>query len=523
MSTSQQQPSAGGTRHASTFQAIDPRTGEPIAPMFTEADDAAVDAAVAAAAAAVGPFGDAPLEMRAELLRGIASRLDDARAEIVATADRETGLGEGRLEGELDRTCNQLRMFADVVSDGTFLDVIIDTETATSPDLRRYLRPLGPVAVFGASNFPLAFSVAGGDTASALAAGCPVVVKGHPAHPSTSERCGEAIADAVVAAGLPHGVFSLLQAAGVDAARRLVQAPAVSAVGFTGSQEAGRALFDLAAARPTPIPVYAEMGSLNPMVVTPGAAETRAEDVAQRFVGSIVLGTGQFCTKPGLLFVPDDGAGRDVERLVADELGGARVEHLLHPGVRDRLASGVARLRGTEGVELLAELAPGDGAGIRHPAVVFVTDTETLATVPSLQEEQFGPVALLVRYASASDLDEALCRLPGSLTGTIHATEGESELRGRIQRTLLERVGRVVHDGVPTGVAVTPSMHHGGPYPATTSPLHTSVGATAVRRFQRPVLLQDAPVVVLPDALRDENPLGIWRRVDGELTKDPIG
>ena len=514
-----------GTRSGApdaSFRAVDPRSGRAFGPSFPEADASDVDEAVQQAAATSATVADTPLTQREALLRQIADRLESAGEEIVRIADHETALGLARLEGELRRTCGQLRLFADIVAEGSFLDVAIDTATETTPDLRRFLVPLGPVGVFGASNFPLAFSVAGGDTASALAAGCPVVVKAHPSHPATSQRCGEEVVEAVASSGFPAGVFSLLHAREVASAQHLVRADGLTAIAFTGSLQAGRAIFDVAAGRAVPIPVYAEMGSLNPMVITPEAAGRRAASLADTFVSSMTLGVGQFCTKPGLLFVPDTEGGRRVEAGIADAVRTSTLGCLLSTGVRDRLDRGTACLEATTGVDRLAQgLEAPDG--ITYPAEVFVTRTDVLLTASGLLEEQFGPVAVLVRYGSLDELEQALARLPGSLTATIHAEPSEGETRARVQRVLLARVGRVIHDGVPTGVAVSHAMHHGGPYPATTSPLHTSVGSAAVRRFLRPVALQDAPADVVPPQARDDNPLGIWRRVDGELTRSPLG
>jgi NADP-dependent aldehyde dehydrogenase len=464
-----------------------------------------VDTVARAAAAAFETTRSATDAQRAGWLTAIADRLDAAVDELVALADEETALGETRLRGEVGRTTGQLRMFAAVVTEGSYLEATIDhaapDATPPRPDLRRMLRPTGPVAVFAASNFPFAFSVAGGDTASALAVGCPVVVKAHPGHPRTSRRTADLVEEALAAAGAPAGAFALVD--GFDAGLELVDHPAITAVAFTGSLAGGRALHDRAAARPAPIPFFGELGSINPVVVTADADAARGAELATGLAGSFQLGAGQFCTKPGVVFVPDGSA---LEAALAP-LVGADLPRMLTPSIADGFQSGSARVEAVAGVELLA----GGAAG---PAVA-VTDVATLRShADELLAEVFGPFALLVRYDSRTELAEALADLEGSLTATLHAAPGEpvDDLLPRLEAI----AGRVLFAGWPTGVAVTWSQHHGGPWPATTSQ-HTSVGATAVRRFLRPIVYQDAPDAVLPAALRDANPLGIPRRIDGTL------
>lgn len=464
-----------------------------------------VDEAVRAAAGAAAAARTATDAERATWLRAMADRLDAAVDELVALADEETGLGDARLRGEVARTTGQLRMFARVVEEGSYLEATIDhadpSATPPRPDLRRILRPLGPVAVFAASNFPFAFSVAGGDTASALAVGCPVVVKAHPGHPRLSRRTAELVAEALSTAGAPDGVFGLVD--GFDAGLALVDHPAVTAVAFTGSLAGGRALHDRAAARPAPIPFFGELGSVNPVVVTAEADADRGADLAAGLAGSFQLGVGQFCTKPGLVFLPEGSA---LEAALAP-LVGADAPRMLTPSIADGFAAGSERVRGVPGVEVVA--------GGRAAPTVAATDLATLAAHrEQLLAEVFGPFTLLVRYGSRAELAAALADLEGSLTATLHAGEGESV--DDVLPLLEEVAGRVLFAGWPTGVAVTWSQHHGGPWPATTSQ-HTSVGATAVRRFLRPIVYQDAPEAALPPALRDANPLGIPRRVDGML------
>jgi NADP-dependent aldehyde dehydrogenase len=453
---------------------------------------------------------------RAGLLRATAGFLEAARPQIVAVADRETALGEQRLNGELTRTCFQLRLFAEVLHEGSYVEATIDhagpTPMGPRPDLRRMLVPLGPVGVFGASNFPLAFSVPGGDTASALAAGCPVVVKAHPSHPATSRLCFELLADAVRETRAPEGTVGLVHggAAGTD----LVRHPAIRAVAFTGSYRGGRALFDLANARPDPIPFYAEMGSLNPLVVTPAAAGERAEQIAEGYVASFTLGAGQFCTKPGLAFVPAGEAGERLRGETARRVRGLGGTVLLNAGIREGFQEGVERLTGRPGVEVAAT---GDGP---LSPVLFTVRARDFGG--PLLEECFGPAGVLVEYAGEEELLAALSTLTGNLTATVHTGVEEIALPGRLAAVLREKAGRLVWNGFPTGVAVSHAMHHGGPHPATSNPLHTSVGTTSIRRFLRPVAWQEAPAAVLPPELRDADP-GIPRRVDGVLVPGQDG
>jgi NADP-dependent aldehyde dehydrogenase len=446
---------------------------------------------------------------RAQWLRGIADALDADADGLVEVAARETALpATPRLAGELARTTAQLRLFAAVIEEGSYLEAAIDhpdpSATPPIPDLRRVLRPLGPVAVFAASNFPFAFSVAGGDTASALAVGCPVIVKAHPGHPETSRRAADVVASALREAGAPAGVFALIE--GFEAGLALVDHPVIRAVGFTGSVRGGRALLDRAAARDEPIPFYGELGSLNPVVVTRGADAARGGALAEGLAGSFQLGAGQFCTKPGVVFVP---VGSTLEAALPGHL--VTPPRLLTPAIADGFAAGIERVSAVPGVEVVAATEAGDGPA----ALVAATDVATLrAHAHELLEEVFGPFTLLVRYADDAELSAAIAELPGGLTATVHREQGE-DVAGLVAQ--LEGIaGRVLFAGWPTGVAVSWAQHHGGPWPATNT-LFTSVGATAVRRFQRPVAYQDAPAELLPAALRDDNPLRIPRRVDGRL------
>ncbi len=511
----------------STFNAVDPATGLPGA-SYDEASAADVAAAVGAAERA---FHDPALrdrEARAALLRGAAARLRAAGDEIVALAGSETGLPEGRLRSELERTAGQLEAFAALLDAGDYVEAIIDTPDPAAkpiprPDVRRMLVPIGPVAVFGASNFPLAFSTAGGDTASALAAGCPVVVKGHPSHPGTGALVARELQAAAADAGLPEGTFAHLLAAGIEVGEALVDAPAIAAVGFTGSTAGGRAIADRAARRPNPIPVYAEMGSINPIVVTEAALAARGAAIVDGLVASVSSFGGQLCTKPGVVFVPAGAAGDEFARTIAARLDRVEPTVLLNERLRDALAAAVQRLAERPEVRPLGAAPAFSGEGYRHQPAAYEAPASAVAEGAALLEEHFGPVVVLLRYGGRDELLAAIGRVEGQLTGSIHAQpEEDAELLGLLTDVLAARAGRVVYDGFPTGVAVTHGMHHGGPYPATSAPAHTSVGMTAIRRFLRPVAWQNAPAAVLPPELRDENPLGIWRRVDGELTRDPL-
>ena len=461
---------------------------------------------------------------RAELLRAMAAALDARGEELVPLADKETALGTVRLQGELTRTTGQLRLFADYLDEGSYVDAILDRAqpgaTPPRPDLRRMLHPIGPVAVYAASNFPFAFSVAGGDTASALAAGCPVLLKEHPGHPKVSDAVARTIEEVLRRAGAPSGSFATVR--GWSVGGDLIQAPEVMAGAFTGSVQGGRALFDLAAARPDPIPFYGELGSLNPVVVTRRAASERPAEIAAGLVQSFTMSVGQFCTKPGLVLVP---SGTDLVRHVVEAAQDAHGGRMLTPriaeGFRDRLMS----LRGVDGVEELVVPAGGvrgaSETGDAGEPVVLGTDTATLVEHGDvLLEECFGPVTVLVWYDDDGQLLAAVRSLPGSLTATVHGTDDDARAPWPVADSLRERAGRLVWNGWPTGVAVTWAMHHGGPWPATTASQHTSVGMTAIRRFLRPLAYQDVPATLLPDALQDANPLGILRRVDGVATTE---
>ncbi|MGI5122410.1 aldehyde dehydrogenase (NADP(+)) [Marinactinospora thermotolerans] len=492
---------------------IDPRTGKVAEVVATESSPEEVAALCAAAAQAAPELERLGRAARVRMLRAMAAALEADRETIVGLADRETALGAQRLNGELTRTRYQFELFADAVEEGSYLEAVIDhpmdTPMGPRPDLRRMLMPLGPVAVFGAGNFPLAFSVPGGDTVAALAAGCPVVVKAHPGHPATSQRCFEVMAAAALEAGAPRGVLGLVH--GQEAGALLVTDPRIKAVGFTGSLRGGRALFDLAAGRPDPIPFYGELGSVNPLVVTPRAADQRAGEIAEGIVGSFTMGQGQFCTKPGLVFLPEGESGEAVATAMAEAVSGRAAGTLLSQGIREGYLSRSAAL--SEATRVLAEgAAPGED-GWQAPVLLLATEARRLDA--EVAEECFGPLTLVVTYQDEEELMRALSALPGSLTGTVlSARETQDATAQRAAARLRDFCGRVVFNGFPTGVAVSAAMTHGGPWPATTDPLHTSVGLTSIRRFLRPVTWQNAPQEVLPEELRDGF-TGVPRRVDG--------
>jgi len=499
---------------------VDARTGVRSVQVTVEAGAGDVDRAVRDARAALPALADRAA--RAALLRAAADRLEARGPELIAAADRETALGTVRLTGELARTSYQLRAFAEVVDEGAFLDVVIDhadpqAQPAPRPDLRRWKTPLGVVAVFAASNFPFAFSVPGGDTASALAAGCPVVAKAHPDHPQTSELAAEALREAARSVGLPADVVVLLH--GRQAGVELIRHPLVSAAGFTGSIGGGRALYDLAAARPVPIPFHGELGSLNPVLVTEQAAAGRAEEIGTGLAGSFTLGMGQFCTKPGLVFVPDSESGSRLEKALAAAAGEAAAGALLDLRMRGAFLDGFAERAALPGVSVPVaageQPAPGQEQAVR-PGLLSVP-AELLADEEHrpLLEECFGPVTVVARYQDLEQVRAVLAGLGGNLTATLHAEPGEPDA-AELLELLTGLAGRVLFGGWPTGVAVAPAMHHGGPYPATTG-TSTSVGGTAIERWLRPVVYQGVPQDLLPVELRDGEPAGVPRRVDGRL------
>jgi len=504
---------AGGS-----FEPAAAATGRPLGPTYSLLALDQLAAATAAAAEAFPIYRATTPAQRAHFLRVIADEIEADGPTIIARASAESGLPEGRITGELARTTGQLRMFAGVAERGDHLDVRIDPaipdrQPNPRPDLRLRNVPLGPVAVFGASNFPLAFSTAGGDTASALAAGCPVIVKGHAAHPGTGELVARAVTRAVEACGLPAGVFSFVLGAGNVLGQALATDPRIKAVGFTGSRAGGLALAAAAAARPEPIPVYAEMSSVNPVVVLPGALNEPAavESLAQAYVASMTLGSGQLCTNPGVAFVPE---GEEGDRFVAragEVVRGSHGQQMLTTGIAAAYKAGVDRLRAADALEVVAEGQPGADEGA-PPAVLTQT---RIRNADVAFEEVFGAASVVVRYGSVQELAGRLAQLEGQLTATVHCTDIDAEAALELLPVLEDRVGRILFNGWPTGVEVGHAMVHGGPFPATSDGRTTSVGSRSIERFQRPVCYQDVPAALLPEALRDDNPWGLTRRIDG--------
>lgn len=494
---------------------INPRTGDTVEIVAAETTTNEVDQLSRRALAAADPLEAMGRDGRANLLDRLADALEDERDRVVAMADRETGLGPTRLNGELTRTGYQLRLFADVLRDGAYLEATIDlaadTPMGPRPDLRRLLVPIGPVAVFGASNFPLAFSVPGGDTASALAAGCPVVVKAHPSHPATAQLCFEVLAAAAREAGAPEGTLGLVH--GQQAGAELVAHQAIRVVGFTGSTAGARALLAIIEQRPEPIPFYGEMSSLNPVVVTPAAAEERAALIGAELVASFTLGAGQFCTKPGLVFVPDGSAGDSAMTAMRDAIASTTAMVMLNEGIAAAYQRRTTDLANDPEITTILSGQPDDTTGSRATPQLLTT---TAAQLPAAATaEYFGPVAIVARYHDAAELLAAIDTLPSSLTATIHRGQDDTALVADLTQHLRPRAGRLVYDGYPTGVAVAWAQHHGGPWPATNTQ-HTSVGTTAIRRFLRPIAWQNAPTDLLPVELRDDYD-AIPRRVNGAL------
>jgi len=508
------------------FSAVDPITGGVLPPQFCESTYNDVNAAAYVAAEAFEPYRKVTLKQRALFLEEVGAQLTALGADLVARAQDETALPQPRLEGELSRTVNQWRLFAQEVRQGSHLQVRIDRALPdrtpmAKPDLRAMQVPLGLVAIFGASNFPLAFSVAGGDTASALAAGCPVVVKAHPAHPGTSELAGQAVISAVQKCGMPAGIFSLLQAKQADVGVTLVKHPLIKAVAFTGSLAVGRLLFDLACTRSEPIPVFAEMGSVNPVFLLPQSVADKGDSLATALADSVTLGVGQFCTSPGLiLMVASTATDTFLHRLQAC-LETKPPGIMLHEGIRQNFLDGVASLTAIGGVRRCGrERQMAEGRQVL-PALLQ-TDAQTLLANPAITEEVFGPAAIVVVCASNAELLAAATSLKGQLTASVHGTQADFTEFSSLLEVLERKAGRLVVNGFPTGVEVCPSMHHGGPYPATTDSRSTSVGTNAMQRFLRPVCYQNCPHELLPEALRDDNPLRLWRLVDGSLSREDL-
>ena len=515
-----------GSPGGATFKAFDPAKNTSIEPEFFSATLADVDRAAQLAAAAAPLWAALSGAERNRFLRLIADKLTQHSATLAARANQETALPLARCEGEIARTAGQLRLYGEAAERGDWLDARIETalperKPVPKPDLRSMLRPIGPVVVFGASNFPFAYSVAGGDTASAFAAGCPVIVKAHPAHPGTSELVGRLILDAVRECGLPEGTFSLLFDAGIAVGQALVKHPLVKAVGFTGSLRGGRALADLAAARPEPIPVYAEMGSVNPVFILPGALAERAAALVAGLHTAAMLGVGQFCTNPGLIVLQRSAAAEEFIRALVGKVTATPEGAMLTPGIRKAFFAGTVARAQHPGVKVIAQASAASACGAAP--VWFETDAATFQRSHSLTEEIFGPSSLVVWCKDSAEMLAVAQHVEGSLTATLHAGATEATSQGELIAILAQKAGRLVLNGFPTGVDVSHAMVHGGPYPSTSDGgRSTSVGTRSLHRWARLICYQNFSESLLPSELQNANPLGLRRLVNGEWTTVPM-
>jgi NADP-dependent aldehyde dehydrogenase len=508
-----------GTRTVDTFRAFDPTTGNEIEPPFYTATLDELERAATLADKARLTYGNLPGRERAKFLRAIADNIEALGDTLTERASLETSLPNARFAGERARTCGQLRMFADLLDEGSWVDArvdhaIPDREPIPKPDVRSMLRPIGPVAVFCASNFPLAYSVAGGDTASALAAGCPVIVVAHTAHPGTAELVGNALSNAAQSCGLPEGVFSLLFSSGYEIGQALVKHPLIRGIGFTGSRRGGRALMDIAAARPEPIPVYTEMSSVNPTFILPNAVNERGDAIVAGLHASVTGGVGQFCTKPGLVFLPGDENADVFVSKMRGLMTATEPAPLLTGGIQKAYAA--ASQTREKQVEVTAANNKSGLNGFAVNPSIFETSSVTFLNSPDLNEEIFGPTTLLIRSNSHDELLAIGRSLEGQLTASVHGTEDDLREYADLIQILETKVGRLIFNGFSTGVEVCPSMVHGGPYPATSDGRWTAVGGRAIERFARLVCFQNFPDSALPDELKEANPLGISRMVEGK-------
>ena len=504
------------------FRAENPAAEKSLEPGFHEASEKEIWLAIEKASSAFDSFRRKEGSERAAFLEAIAEEITGLGDDLITRCMEETGLPEARLKGERGRTVNQLKIFAAYLREGSWVEARVDkadpSRTPPKPDIRSMQKALGPVGVFGASNFPLAFSVAGGDTTSALAAGCPVVFKAHPAHPGTCEMVGMAIVEAAKKTDMPEGTFSMVHGKSTAVGLAIVRHPLIKAIGFTGSYRGGKALFDVANSRPVPIPVYAEMGSTNPVFILPEALRERRENIAKDLAASVTLGVGQFCTNPGLVFYQQDGAQSFVDA-VAESLQQITPGVMLTSSIQEAYYTGVKKLSGTGGVKTVFKGDVPD-TGSYAAAYLFQTSAETFLNDHNLEEEVFGPSTLAVPVDDKSQLLRIASQLGGHLTATIQATERDLEEYAELISILEQKVGRIIINGYPTGVEVTHAMVHGGPYPATTDSRSTSVGTDAIKRFARPVCFQNFPKHLLPSELRDDNPLGILRMVNGKWGRE---
>jgi len=512
---------------SSTFQAFAPATNQHIPGNFTRATKEEFNEALALAEKAFPVYSELPVEDRAKFLDAIADEIMNLGDTLLERCSLESGLPLGRVTGERGRTCGQLKLFAQLLREGSWVDARIDTaqpdrQPLPKSDIRRMLVPIGPVAVYGASNFPLAFSTAGGDTASALAAGCPVVVKSHSSHPGTNALVTSAIVKAAKATGMPEGVFSSLYL-DHEHSVKLVEHPVIKAVGFTGSQSIGMTLFNAAVSRPDPIPVYAEMSSINPVVMMENTLKTKKDKIAAGLVGSVNLGVGQFCTNPGLILLEDNATSKAFLEAFASEFKKSIPATMLNKGIHKACISGVKELYDSDNISLVATAdQSADNEKNEAQPVAFSIDAKSFMANRALHEEVFGPVTLFVLCKDTDQIVEVLDSLQGQLTATIHADEADQSQLGPIVKSISQKAGRLIYGGFPTGVEVCHSMVHGGPFPATSNANSTSVGTAAILRFVRPLAYQDFPYAFLPEALKDENPLNLMRLVDGVYTRDKI-
>lgn len=511
-----------------TFRAISGAGGQLMEPAFHEATESEIDRALKLADESFDALRTRSAEDRAALLDSIAEEIMALGDGLLERAHAETSLPMGRLTAERGRTAGQAKLFAAMIREGSWIDAVIDRplpdrQPLARPDLRRMLVPIGPIVVFGASNFPLAISVAGTDTVSALGAGCPVVVKAHPAHPGTCELMAGAIQKALKKHNFPAGCFSLIQGASHEVGINLVKHPLTRAVAFTGSLRGGKALWEIANARPEPIPVYAELGSANPVFILPQALEQRSEQIAQGYVQSTNLGVGQFCTNPGLLLGLKGEPFTKFTTAVAAAAQATAPQTMLHAGIRDAYVQGTDAIAKTPGVTLVAKSAQAADPHLTQAAcVMFKTDVKTFEAQPVLHREVFGPTSLIVEADTAVELETIAHHLEGHLTATIHATDDDLKNHASLVRILERKVGRIVINGFPTGVEVAHAMHHGGPYPASLDGHWTSIGSASIYRFVRPVCYQGFPDASLPAELQNGNPRKIWRKLDGEMSKDAV-
>jgi alpha-ketoglutaric semialdehyde dehydrogenase len=498
-----------------TFQAFAPLQQEWLPQTFKEATAAEIDAAVVLAAKAFSAYKKVSAQQRAAFLLAIAEDIVALGEELPRIASAESGLPLARLQGERDRTTGQLKLFANLLTEGSWVNARIDKAT---PDIRQMQIPVGVIGIFGASNFPLAFSVAGGDTAAALAAGCTVVFKAHPAHPHTSHLVASAIRSAAIRTGMPEGVFSLVHGASHETGQQLAVHPQLAAIAFTGSFRGGKALYDTATRRAVPIPVYAEMGSVNPVFFLPGILKEKGAELATQFLQSITMGVGQFCTNPGMFITTEKTTAAAFISALQQGITALPTGYMLTPGILDAYNNGIASLR-QKGAQVLGEA--GNAAHQATPYLLAVSAAQVKEN-PAICHEVFGPSSLHISTDSKEELYQLASALKGQITVTIHGTEEDLKQHQELLDILREKAGRLVINGFPTGVAVNHAMVHGGPWPAATPAAGTSVGSTAIYRFCRPVCFQDFPQYLLPPELQDQNPMGIWRLLNGNFSKDTL-